>query len=106
VVFKVKKNTGPGMATKVTFWAGKAEAPAAPLAEQSAQAAAPPLGLPAAEGRVTPQVLEAGERLARRNGRRLHDGPERFERHRSWHGVLLFESMREERVQSSRRLVS
>ena len=28
LVFKVKKNTGPGMATKVMFWAGKAKAPA------------------------------------------------------------------------------
>jgi hypothetical protein len=42
VVFKVKKNTGPGMATKVMFWAGKAKSPAAPPAEQSAEAAAPP----------------------------------------------------------------
>jgi hypothetical protein len=29
VVFKVKKHTGAGMATKITFWAGKAKAPAA-----------------------------------------------------------------------------
>ena len=28
VVFKVKKNTGTGMATKIGYWAGKAKAPA------------------------------------------------------------------------------
>ena len=42
VVFKVKKHTGPGMATKVMFWAGKAKAPAGPPSRRPSAAPPPP----------------------------------------------------------------
>jgi hypothetical protein len=42
VVFKVKKKTGPGMAAKVMFWAGKAKASAAPAAATTEPPPPPP----------------------------------------------------------------
>jgi hypothetical protein len=42
VVFKVKRNTGPGMATKIMFWAGKAKTPAVDDAPSTAPPPAPP----------------------------------------------------------------
>jgi len=42
VVFKVKKKTGAGMATKIAFWSGKAKAPAAAQQEPTPPPAEPP----------------------------------------------------------------